>query len=69
MKELILDGNNTLSHSKASVFITSDFDGELMPNTVAYEGTIAEWKAIKNKGIFEDIPCINCKDGLCIQKL
>lgn len=54
---------------KSTIRISSKYDGELMPNTVKYEGTIAEWKAIENKGIFENVPCINCTDGQYIQKL
>ena len=66
---LILDGDAGLPYSVASVHISSDFDGELMPNTVEYDGTVADWIHIENKGIFENVPCINCKDGQYIQKL
>ena len=55
--------------SNGEIYISSKFKGELMPKSVVYEGTIAQWKAIENKGIFENIPCINCKDGMHIQRL
>ena len=70
-----LDGDNSFISIKidtnelAKIVIANDFDGELLPNTVKFEGTVAQWKAIKNKGIFEDIPCINCKDGMHVQRL
>ena len=65
----ILDGNAGLPYSVASVRISSDFNGELMPNTVEFDGTVADWIHIENKGIFENVPCINCTDGQYIQKL
>ena len=55
--------------SYGDIYISSQFNGSLLPNSVIYEGTIAQWEAIENKGILENIPCINCRDGLCIQKL
>ena len=65
----MLDGDDGLHYSAASVRISSDFNGELMPNTVEYDGTVADWIHIDNKGIFENVPCINCRDGQYIQKL
>lgn len=65
----ILDDNAGLPYSVASVRISSDFNGELMPNTVEFDGTVADWIRIENKGIFENVPCINCRDGQYIQKL
>ena len=66
---LSLDGDVSIHYSVASVYISSDYDGELLPNTVEYDGTIDQWMNIENKGIFENVPCINCQDGKYIQKL
>ena len=72
---IMLDGDMSViaikidTNEPAKIVIADDFNGELSPNTVRFEGTIAQWEAIKNKGIFEDIPCINCKDGMLIQRL
>ena len=68
-QSFILDGDAGFPYSAASVHIASDFNGELMPNTVEYDGTVADWIHIDNKGIFENVPCINCRDGQYIQKL
>ena len=56
-------------YEKSKVHISADFNGELFSNTVSFEGTVDEWIHIENKGIFENIPCINCKNGQYIQKL
>lgn len=56
-------------NEKSTIHISVDFDGELLPNTVSFDGTVADWIHIENKGIFKDAPCINCKDGQYIQKL
>lgn len=55
--------------STSKVKIYPDNNGYSMPETFEFEGTIAEWQAIENKGIFENVPCINCIDGQYIQKL
>lgn len=55
--------------NKSTVLISKDFDGELLPDTVVFEGTMEQWRSIKELGIFAEIPCINCKDGRIIQKL
>ena len=57
------------SLNSAQVVISANYNGELLPNTVAFDGTVADWIHIDNKGIFENVPCINCKDGQYIQKL
>ena len=55
--------------STSTVKIYPDDNGYSLPDTFEFEGTIAEWQAIENKGIFADVPCINCVDGQYIQKL
>ena len=67
----ILDGDEPFPYKPdpSTIKISADFNGELLPNTVSFDGTVADWIHIENKGIFEDIPCINCKDGMHIQRL
>ena len=63
-------GYSTFPNPEAQVHISSNFvDGAVGPRSVEYEGTRAEWESVKNKGIYADIPCIECKDGGYIQKL
>ena len=67
----IIDGDNQFPYkaNASTITISADYNGELMPNTVEYDGTVADWIHIDNKGIFENVPCINCRDGQYIQKL
>lgn len=67
-EDICLDDSNPMPWS-AKIKINSAYDGELMPDTVEYDGTVADWIHIDNKGIFENVPCINCRDGQYIQKL
>ena len=67
-EDICLDDSHPMPWS-AKIKINSAYDGELMPDTVEYDGTVADWIHIDNKGIFENVPCINCRDGQYIQKL
>ena len=61
-----IEASNT---NETTFIIPKNYNGEFVFDVVKYEGSIAEWQAIENKGIFEDVPSIKCKDGTCIQKL
>ena len=67
-EDICLDDSHPMPWS-AKIKINSAYDGELIPDTVEYDGTVADWIHIDNKGIFENVPFINCKDGKYIQKL
>ena len=57
------------SLNNAQIVISASYNGDLLPNSVAFDGTVADWIHIENKGIFENVPCINCSDGQYVQKL
>lgn len=54
---------------ESTIIIKENFDGCILPNTFCFEGTKEQWMSLKKDKIFEDIPCVKCKDGLLIQHI
>lgn len=64
----VIDGDMSfisieMNKTPAQIVIKADFNGELEPGSIRFEGTTEQWKSIKNKSIFEGIPWISCSDG------
>lgn len=65
-----IDGQKYVQYSsRRNIIIQEDFNGEVMPDTVIYEGTQEQWRKLPKPSYLEDIPCINCNDGEVIQRL
>ncbi len=66
----IIDGQMHAHYSCGrNIRIEEGFNGEVMPDTVLFEGTTSQWERMSKPSYLEEIPRINCLDGSVVQKL